>query len=175
MALEALEEYSEQEAYARAADQAITAIKQALAAPTVQEPCGRLESDPDEGHIFVPRVEGDWSMLGKDLFTTQPAAPVQQEPVGIVHHKPASVVGADYEQVAVFTRAVKAGTRLYDGPPAAQPAAPDFKAFKAWANDAGYDTAYTNDGIKWICLNPMTADLWKAWQAAHGIKEKNNV
>jgi hypothetical protein len=56
-------------------------------------------------------------------------------------------------------------------PPAAQPAAPDFKAFKAWANDAGYDTAYTNDGVNWICLNPMTADLWKAWQAAHGIKE----
>ena len=59
-------------------------------------------------------------------------------------------------------------------PAAAQPAVPDFKAFKAWANDAGYDTAYTHDGIKWICLNPMTADLWKAWKAAHGIKEKNN-
>jgi hypothetical protein len=51
-------------------------------------------------------------------------------------------------------------------PPATQPAVPDFKAFKAWANDAGYDTAYTHDGIKWVCLNPMTADLWKAWQAA---------
>jgi hypothetical protein len=47
----------------------------ALAAP-VQEPCGRLKSDPDEGHIFVPRIEGDWSMLGKDLYTTPPAAPV---------------------------------------------------------------------------------------------------
>jgi hypothetical protein len=62
-------------------------------------------------------------------------------------------------------------TPLYTTPPAAQPAAvqepvPDFKAFTAWANDAGYDTAYTHDGIKWICLNPMTADLWKAWQAA---------
>jgi hypothetical protein len=54
--------------------EAITAIKQALAAPTVQEPCGRLESDPDEGHIFVPRIEGDWSMLGEDLYTTPPAA-----------------------------------------------------------------------------------------------------
>ncbi len=36
-----------------------------------------------------------------------------------------------------------------------------------------------HDGVKWLCLNPMTADLWKAWQAAHGIKgEKilgNNV
>ena len=51
-------------------------------------------------------------------------------------------------------------------PAPVQEPVPDFKAFTAWANDAGYDTAYTHDGIKWICLNPMTADLWKAWQAA---------
>jgi hypothetical protein len=65
------------------------------------------------------------------------------------------------------------GDKCKNTPPAAQPAVPDFKAFKAWANDAGYDTAYTNDGVNWICLNPMTADLWKAWQAAHGIKEQS--
>lgn len=58
--------------------------------------------------------------------------------------------------------------------PAAQPAVPDFNAFMAWANDAGYDIAHTHDGIKWLCLNPMTADLWKAWQAAHGITEEKN-
>ena len=52
-------------------------------------------------------------------------------------------------------------------PPASKP---DFKAFKEWAGAAGYDTAHLHDGIKWFCLNPMTADLWKAWQAAHGIK-----
>jgi len=45
-----------------------------------------------------------------------------------------------------------------------------FKKFREWANDAGYDTAHAHDGVNWICLNPMTADLWKAWQAAHGIK-----
>jgi hypothetical protein len=45
-------------------------------------------------------------------------------------------------------------------------AVPDFKAFKEWAAGEGYDVAYTHDGIKWICLNPMTADLWKTWQAA---------
>jgi hypothetical protein len=47
-----------------------------------------------------------------------------------------------------------------------QPAVPDFKAFKEWAAGEGYDVAYTHDGIKWICLDPMTADLWKTWQAA---------
>lgn len=47
-----------------------------------------------------------------------------------------------------------------------------FKKFREWSSDAGYDTAHTHDGVNWICLNPMTADLWKAWQAAHGIKEQ---
>jgi hypothetical protein len=47
----------------------------------VQQPCGRLESDPDEGHIFVPRIEGDWSMLGEDLYTKAPVA--QQQWVGL--------------------------------------------------------------------------------------------
>jgi hypothetical protein len=38
-----------------------------------QEPVGRLESDPYEGHVFVPRIDGDWSMLGKDLYNAPPA------------------------------------------------------------------------------------------------------
>ena len=41
--------------------------------PAQQEPVGRLESDPDEGHVFVPRIDGDWSMLGEDLYTSPPA------------------------------------------------------------------------------------------------------
>ena len=56
----------------------------------------------------------------------------------------------------------------------AQERKPLFGDFLAWAIDNGYDTANTcnsNTG-KWICLNPMTGDLWKAWQAAHGIKEQ---
>jgi hypothetical protein len=47
------------------------------------------------------------------------AAPVQ-EPVGVVQHKPTATFGADYEQVAVFRRALDAGTLLYTTPPAAQ-------------------------------------------------------
>jgi hypothetical protein len=55
--------------------------REVAALKAVQEPCGRLESDPDEGHIFVPRIEGDWSMLGEDLYTTPPAA--QRQWVGL--------------------------------------------------------------------------------------------
>lgn len=40
--------------------------------------------------------------------------------------------------------------------------------FESWASDAGYDTAHTYDPerSKWVFLNPMTADLWKAYCAA---------
>lgn len=49
---------------------------------------------------------------------------------------------------------------------------PQFKEFIKWAGAQGYDCAQTcnSDTGEWICLNPMTADLWKAWQAAHGVK-----
>ncbi len=90
------------------------AIKQALAAPVqpVQEPCGRLESDPNEGHIFVPRIEGDWSMLGEDLYTKPPATqPAVQEPVlkplskkwkWVLHESFADVAGFDEEGIPSF-------------------------------------------------------------------------
>jgi hypothetical protein len=46
-----------------------------------------------------------------------------------------------------------------------------FKLFLDWASREGYDTAYTYDAerSKWVALNPMSADLWKAWQAATGV------
>jgi hypothetical protein len=47
--------------------------------------------------------------------------------------------------------------------PTALPSGSDFKSFMAWANAAGYDTAYTHDGTKWVYLNPTTADLWQVW------------
>lgn len=39
--------------------------------------------------------------------------------------------------------------------------------FATWANRAGYDTAHTydTDRSRWVFLNPMTVDLWTAWQA----------
>ena len=39
--------------------------------------------------------------------------------------------------------------------------------FEAWANGKGYDIAgtYDTDRSRWVWLNPMTADLWDAWQA----------
>lgn len=74
------------------------------------------------------------------------------------------------EQTIAVDQPLEVGTVLYTAPPASKPV---FKAFAEWANAAGYDTAHTHDGIKWVCLNPMTADLWKAWQAAYGIKEQS--
>lgn len=61
-------------------------------------------------------------------------------------------------------------TPLYTIPPQRKP---QFKEFIKWAGAQGYDCAQTcnSDTGEWIVLNPMTADLWKAWQAAHGIKE----
>ena len=51
---------------------------------------------------------------------------------------------------------------------------PQFREFIKWAGAQGYDCAQTcnSDTGEWICLNPMTADLWKAWQAAHGTGKK---
>ena len=59
---------------------------------------------------------------------------------------------------------------LYTYPPQRKPS---HKEFMEWAGKEGYDTAYTinSDNGKFIALSPMTADLWKAWQAAHSIKE----
>ena len=59
---------------------------------------------------------------------------------------------------------------LYTTPPQRKP---QFKEFIKWAGAQGYDCAQTcnSDTGEWIVLNPMTADLWKAWQAAQGIKE----
>lgn len=43
--------------------------------------------------------------------------------------------------------------------------------FGAWANGAGYDIANTHDQIQRIRLNPMTKDLWTAWQSAIASRE----
>jgi hypothetical protein len=55
------------------------------------------------------------------------------------------------------------------------PRQPLFKEFIQWAGAQGYDCAHTcnSDTGEWIALNPMTTDLWKAWQAANGLKETN--
>ena len=69
LALEALEEYSNQEGLTRAANQAITVIKQALAAP-VQEPVAiALNTGTKQGVKWLKNVEH-----GIPLYTTPPAA-----------------------------------------------------------------------------------------------------
>ena len=56
-----------------------------------------------ETHDFIP------------LYTAPPQQ--EQEPVGVVHHKLTSTLGADYEQVAVFVRPLEPLTKLYTAPP----------------------------------------------------------
>jgi hypothetical protein len=58
------------------------------------------------------------------LTSTQCEKQPAQEPVGVVRHKPTDVIGADYEQITMFTRALEPGTKLYTTPPAAQPPLP---------------------------------------------------
>ncbi len=45
--------------------------------------------------------------------------------------------------------------------------------FENWANGAGYDIAHTYDtsGLRWLWLNPMTADLWGAWLARAALAQ----
>jgi hypothetical protein len=126
---------------------------------------------------FICSVVNSWTQISV-MLATPPAAPAldrikaalpefRQQDDYLLAHGASLLSEQSHEIIHVDTALRIAGATP---PAAAQPAAPDFKAFKAWANDAGYDTAYTNDGVNWICLNPMTADLWKVWQAAHGIK-----
>lgn len=42
----------------------------------------------------------------------------------------------------------------------------DFLRFIAWANKEGFDVAHSVGDGKYICLNPETANLWKAWKAS---------
>lgn len=117
--------------------------------------------------------KGDWSDLdfarAIEAKIKEQAAPVQaqtapnQEPVALSRIKPF---------VSGLGKAIL--DELMGDAAGAQERKPLFGDFLAWAIDNGYDTANTcnsNTG-KWICLNPMTGDLWKAWQAAHGIKEQ---
>ena len=51
-------------------------------------------------------------------------------------------------------------------------AVPDEReAFEAWAKARGMDVAYTYDTerSRHVWLNPMTADLWDAWQARSAL------
>lgn len=90
--------------------------------------------------------------------------PAQQEPVAIA-------LNTGTKQGVKWLKNVEHGESLYTTPQPVQ-RKPQFKEFIKWAGEQGHDCGQTcnSDTGEWIVLNPMTADLWKAWQAAHGIK-----
>ena len=76
-------------------------------APTV---CAQLERIAREA--LAEHAMQEVQRLGQEI---------EQEPVGVVHHKLTSTLGADYDQVAVFVRPVEPGTKLYTHPPQRKP------------------------------------------------------
>jgi hypothetical protein len=145
---------------------AITALRDRLAHC---DRCGKRLGGEGDIHTCTPDPIGD----AQSSLIAEMAAQPEQEPVAWMYQCTADNSGPvllqQKQNWAESGTGLWIETPLYTTPPA-QPAVPDFKAFKEWAAGEGYDVAYTHDGIKWVCLNPMTADLWKAWQAAHGIK-----
>jgi hypothetical protein len=150
LALESLEYHMAQTRPIHQTIEAITAIKEALAQP--KEP----EQEPVAWEQFYPDI-------GKPKFVAQP----EQEPVAWMNDSTPSGIFARHIDGA---RNFGCTIPLYTNPPQRKP---QLKEFVLWLKGAGYDTALTYDTerSKWLFLSPMAADLWKAWQAAHGIKE----
>ena len=137
---------------------AIKALEEALAKQEQDEPVGQISELNG-----CPIVLWDKSLpIGTKFFANQQPK-LKAEPVG-------KIVDCDLlgnPIVHFYEKGFLINELLYTTP---QQRKPQFKEFVEWANGAGYDTAHAHDGVKWICLNPMTAELWKAWQAANGIK-----
>ena len=91
-----------------------------LTAPHAPTVCAQLERIAREA--LAEHAMRETQRLGQEI---------EQEPVGVVHHKLTSTLGADYEQVAVFVRPLEPGTKLYTHPP--QPEQEPV----AWWNDTG--------------------------------------
>ena len=142
LALEALETLDRVVLGTRRAEEAITAIKDVLSASDEQRSVSDVEPVAWQYRDF--RADGFWPAW----------------------------IGCDKPLPKFNGREVRA---LYTTPYVATPLPqrkPKFKEFIKWAGAQGYDCAQTcnSDTGEWIVLNPMTAELWKAWQAAHGIK-----
>ena len=160
-------------------EQAITAIKEALAQPEHDNIYGYASSlataiwhkhyiKESPKFALLDTTEGVLTQIDNmtcGLVREKPAQP-EQEPV-------AWRVWGD-NNVPSFTFKKPSDKYVFD-PLYTAPSQrkSQFKEFVKWANDAGYDTSHTYDTerSKWLLLSPMATDLWKAWQAAHGIKE----
>ena len=78
--------------------------------PVACAECERLSGELKKANDQAEHFEREWYLRGFEIERLE-AQP--QEPVGVVHHKLTSTLGADYEQVAVFVRPLEPGTKLY--------------------------------------------------------------
>lgn len=116
-------------------------------APTV---CAQLERIAREA--LAEHAMRETQRLGQEI---------EQEPVGVVHHKKiSSMIGADYEQVAVFFRPLEPLTQLYASPPQRKPLTNE-------EIDAIADEYLVDYRIPAGCALNFARDI----EAAHGIKE----
>ena len=120
-------------------------------------PVGWLES-PDgvfrENPLYKIKFPSSLLSWQVPLYTALP----EQEPVGVVHHKLTSTLGADYEQVAVFVCPLEPGTKLYTTPPQRKPLQFAGLSITEIRLPVGMTSLFEN-GVLII-------------EAAHGIKEK---
>lgn len=76
-----------------------------------------------------------------------------------------TAMGSDPELWGAIAHVAQAALEaLKDGPELTT----DWERFKTWANGEGYDVAYAYDSerSRYVCWNPVTADLWRAWRGA---------
>jgi hypothetical protein len=95
-----------------------------LTEPHAPNVCAQLERIAREA--LADHAMQEVQRLGQDI---------EQEPVGVVHHKLTSTLGADYEQVAVFVRPLEPGTKLYTAvttPPQPEQEPVAIKRMKEW-------------------------------------------
>ena len=122
------------------------------------------------GIVKQPEQEPKIGCVNHDC--DQCKAQPEQEPVGVVHHKLTSTLGADYEQVAVFVRPVEQGTKLYTSPPQRKPLTDEAQVLRCLLGAALGALRYHTEQTRPIQRTTETIAAIEHEMAAHGIKEK---
>jgi len=185
LALEALEMYV-LETNSEFQREAITAIKEALAQPKTVNQFHPDYADEaiNEMTLTIQKQAQRIEELEAQVAQSAVTETHKQEPFGYFKPEPfgwTDCAETDEGAIALYEKpqpcptceALARTVMMDQSSTDQQQRKPQFKEFIKWAGAQGYDCAQTcnSDTGEWVVLSPMTADLWKAWQAAHGIKE----